>query len=395
MSRHVLGLWPSSGATSSTFSPSKDQQAREAAAQIARDRVVRQPDRDRRGPEDALAPVVPVAGRPLAEHGLVVARPPAPDPELGEVARERWEEPRPAGLDAAALRRAVGDRALADLLPPQWEGLGLRPRARVREHAHQRGVAVAVELGASGVAAAALVSTRRRVEHLAADQLDVVGRDRPRLASALLLGLCDQRDRVALDLLVALGALEDRAEDRQRLDDRRVADALLAQPRHPRLDWTRAQVAELMAAPLRDDAEVELDAVVRATLIAEVHLSVVGPPHVVDVVAQRDCSARFLVEEVQLAGRLEVLDLAVELLGGGRRRKTARVMHAGVLPAHLVRQAVPAARPLDAHEVLCRRASSRNDGRGSEPPRRAGAARVARASAGAPGARGGVVDTTL
>src|SRR4051812_44131874 len=128
MSRQVLGLWPSSGATSRTFSPSK---IRRLAKLPCRSRGIvsaGRPTSHRRGPEDALAPVIPVAGRPLAEHGLGVARPPAPDPELGEVARERCEEPRPAGLHAAALGRAVGDRALADLLPPQWQGLGLRPR---------------------------------------------------------------------------------------------------------------------------------------------------------------------------------------------------------------------------------------------------------------------------
>src|SRR3954462_6957717 len=74
---------------------------------------------------------------------------------------------------------------------------------------------------------------------------------------------------------------------------------------------------------------------------------------------------------MKLAGGLQVLHLAVEPLGGARGRKPPRVMHARVLPAHLVRQALPAARPLDAHAVLCRRASSRKDGRGSEPARRA------------------------
>src|SRR3954451_21752021 len=230
MSRQVLGLWPSSGATSRTFSPSKIR------------RLAKLPRRSR-GIVSAGRPTSIAAGRKmrsrqlsqsLADHSPNTA-PRRPDARTGSGTRRgRARAVRGA---ASGARRAVGDGAPAYLLPPQWQGLGLRPRARVREHAHERGVAVAVELGASGVPAAALVSTRRRIEHLAADQLDVVGRDRPRLASALLLGLCDQRDRVPLDLLVALGALEDRAEGRQRLDDRRVADALLAQPRHPRLDW--------------------------------------------------------------------------------------------------------------------------------------------------------------
>src|SRR4051794_33190178 len=47
-------------------------------------------------------------------------------------------------------------------------------------------------------------------------------------------------------------------------------------------------------------------------------------------------------------------------------------MHAGVLPAHLVGQPGPAARPLDAHVALRRRASSRNDGLAPEAPRRVG-----------------------
>src|SRR4051794_19067331 len=42
--------------------PLEDQKAGEAAPQVAGDRVGRKADRDRRGPEDALAPVVPVAG---------------------------------------------------------------------------------------------------------------------------------------------------------------------------------------------------------------------------------------------------------------------------------------------------------------------------------------------
>jgi hypothetical protein len=42
-----------------------------------------------------------------------------------------------------------------------------------------------------------------------------------------MLRLGDQRDRVAVDLPVTLGALEDRPEDGEGLEDRGVADALL------------------------------------------------------------------------------------------------------------------------------------------------------------------------
>src|SRR4051794_2964600 len=104
MSRHVLGLCPSSGATSSTLRPSKISRLAKLPPEVARDRVGRQADGDRGGPEDPLAPVVPVAGRPLAEHELVVARSAAADAELGEVACERKEEASAARLDPAALR---------------------------------------------------------------------------------------------------------------------------------------------------------------------------------------------------------------------------------------------------------------------------------------------------
>jgi hypothetical protein len=79
MSRHVLGLWPSCGATSSTSRPLVDKEAREATPKIAGNRVLGQPHRDRRRLEDALPPVVPVVARPLAEHELVVAGPAAAD----------------------------------------------------------------------------------------------------------------------------------------------------------------------------------------------------------------------------------------------------------------------------------------------------------------------------
>src|SRR4051812_47290327 len=60
------------------------------------------------------------------------------------------------------------------------------------------------------MAAASAVVPGRWVEHVLPDQLDVVRRHRLRLARALLLGLGHEWDRVAADLLVAFGALEDR-----------------------------------------------------------------------------------------------------------------------------------------------------------------------------------------
>ena len=97
----------------------EDQQAGEAAAEVARDGVRREADVLRGRLEDALAPVVPVVARPAAEDQLVLSRPATPDAELGEVAAERCEQLGVAWLDPAALRRAVVDRALADLPPLQ------------------------------------------------------------------------------------------------------------------------------------------------------------------------------------------------------------------------------------------------------------------------------------
>src|SRR3954453_19632686 len=117
--------------------PFEDQEAGEAAVQVASDRVSRKADLHRRGPEDALAPVVPVAGRPLAEHGLIVARTPAPDPELGE-------QDRPVILDAGDgvtevsfqdATYAVSDHDLAEVgaarLGPE-SGLPAEVRAALR-----------------------------------------------------------------------------------------------------------------------------------------------------------------------------------------------------------------------------------------------------------------------
>src|SRR5687768_15113794 len=81
----------------------------------------------------------------------------------------------------------------------------------------------------------------------------------------------------------------------------------------------RPQLAELVIAPLRNDPEIELEPVVRASLVGEVDLRVVGPPHLACVMAQGDRVARQLVEQMEFAGRLEVLDLALEPLGGLQR----------------------------------------------------------------------------
>src|SRR4029079_87029 len=108
MSRHVLGLCPSSGATSSTLRPSKISRLAKlprrsrgivssgsptaiAAGWKMGPRQVFQTARDRGRREDALAPVVPVVARPLAKDELIVARAAAADAELGEVAGERRE----------------------------------------------------------------------------------------------------------------------------------------------------------------------------------------------------------------------------------------------------------------------------------------------------------------
>jgi hypothetical protein len=80
----------------------EDEQAREAAAHVAWDRVVGQAGGDRRRLEDPLAPVVPVLARPLAEHEVVVVGAPAADAELGQVAGEEV-----IALLARLLRRVI------------------------------------------------------------------------------------------------------------------------------------------------------------------------------------------------------------------------------------------------------------------------------------------------
>src|SRR4051794_14593740 len=88
----------------------EDQQAGEAAAEVARDRVRREADVLRGRLEDPLAPVVPVVARPATEDQLVLTRPATPDAELGEVAAERCEQFGVAWLDPAALRSTHHDQ---------------------------------------------------------------------------------------------------------------------------------------------------------------------------------------------------------------------------------------------------------------------------------------------
>ena len=81
--------------------------------------LVGRSDRDRRRLEDALAPVVPVVARPIAEPELVVARAAAADAELDQIAGDRRQQASRAGLDAAALGRA--DRIAARANPHRGE----------------------------------------------------------------------------------------------------------------------------------------------------------------------------------------------------------------------------------------------------------------------------------
>jgi hypothetical protein len=57
-------------------------------------------------------------------------------------------------------------------------------------------------------------------------------------------------------------------------------------------------MTQLMVAPLRDDPQVELHAVVVAALVGQVELGVVRPLHLVDVVPEADGAAWLLVEQV-------------------------------------------------------------------------------------------------
>src|SRR3954452_19053153 len=84
-----------------------DQQAREAAAQVARPRVRWETDGGGHGLEDPLAPVVPVVPGPAlpargGEQEAFLARGP-PQPPAAKVACERIEQPRFALDHDAAL----------------------------------------------------------------------------------------------------------------------------------------------------------------------------------------------------------------------------------------------------------------------------------------------------
>src|SRR3954469_17185038 len=99
-----------------------DEQAREAATQIAGARVAWHADGHCRRLEDPLSPVVPVAaGPPLAAGGgkdeILVGRW-TPQPPAAEVPGERFKQPRLPLDDGAALRCAECDRAAADLIDP-------------------------------------------------------------------------------------------------------------------------------------------------------------------------------------------------------------------------------------------------------------------------------------
>jgi hypothetical protein len=178
-----------------------------------------------------------------------------------------------------------------------------------------------------------------------ADQLDVDGGDPQRCARALLARLGDVDDRVAVDLLVLDRPLEDRPEHRERRQDRRVADALPAQRRRPRLDRPGAQVREPVVTPARDDPQVELRRVGVHRRRLEVDLRVLRPPNVPGELAHGDLAARDRVEHVQLPRGLEVLHAPVERLGGLLRERAARPVAAVLAPA----DAVAVTPLLDAH----------------------------------------------
>ncbi len=215
------------------------QQRGEAVAQVigARRRQFRGLERVEPCP---LRPQVVPVRRPRAavergDHRLAVAGPPREQAPLRKVAGQRVEQPHRQAR--AGLARVHDESPVVDVLPRQPARL-LRPQPRVGEQRDEDRVAAPEPLGlAAGVLGA-------EGEHCAADRLDRRGRERTNLVGPRHRRLADHALRIRDDPPGLGGALQDAAEQRDRLPHRgrrRPGRELLRLP--PR-DHVRVQVAQ-------------------------------------------------------------------------------------------------------------------------------------------------------
>jgi hypothetical protein len=231
-----------------------DQQARVGAAQISRARVLRETDRGGQRLKESLSPVVPV-----------VAGPPPAASRTGTQVRRRSAGT--AAASAAGLAHALEQSGLAlDDDPlfvarnvirrlPTWSNASDKASDSGREPAYASGDTTIASISRSSGSRIAISLPRlsRRIggsSTSARIRSTRYGASAAARALGRMLRLGDQRDRVCGRSPGQLGALEDRPEDGEGLEDRGVADALLALLGDPRLDRAGLERAQWVLAPL-------------------------------------------------------------------------------------------------------------------------------------------------